>query len=47
MIYPKGIRDLLLHAKLKYNDPVLYITENGKSYHEETLSVKRTFRTKN
>ncbi|CAN7135025.1 unnamed protein product, partial [Brassica rapa subsp. narinosa] len=29
MIYPKGIRDLLLHAKLKYNDPVLYITENG------------------
>ncbi|KAL0866922.1 hypothetical protein Bca101_046040 [Brassica carinata] len=29
LIYPMGIRDLLLHAKLKYNDPVLYITENG------------------
>uniref|UniRef100_A0A1J3FMS6 Beta-glucosidase 16 n=1 Tax=Noccaea caerulescens TaxID=107243 RepID=A0A1J3FMS6_NOCCA len=28
-IYPEGIRDLLLHTKLKYNDPVLYITENG------------------
>lgn len=31
LIYPKGIRDLLLHAKFKYNDPALYITENGKS----------------
>ncbi|CAD5326322.1 unnamed protein product [Arabidopsis thaliana] len=29
LIYPKGIRDLLLHAKFRYNDPVLYITENG------------------
>jgi beta-glucosidase len=29
LIYPEGIRELLLHAKLKYNDPVLYITENG------------------
>ncbi|CAH2063441.1 unnamed protein product [Thlaspi arvense] len=29
LIYPPGIRDLLLHAKYKFNDPVLYITENG------------------
>ncbi|XP_024012777.1 beta-glucosidase 16 isoform X2 [Eutrema salsugineum] len=29
LIYPKGIRDLLLHAKFKFNDPVLYVTENG------------------
>ncbi|RID47559.1 hypothetical protein BRARA_I04145 [Brassica rapa] len=29
LIYPKGIRDLLLYAKFKFNDPVLYITENG------------------
>ncbi|KFK42879.1 hypothetical protein AALP_AA1G050600 [Arabis alpina] len=29
LIYPKGIRDLLLYAKLKFNNPVLYITENG------------------
>ncbi|KAL0714765.1 hypothetical protein Bca4012_021744 [Brassica carinata] len=29
LIYPEGIRDLLLHAKLKFNDPALYITENG------------------
>ncbi|XP_010413600.1 PREDICTED: beta-glucosidase 16 isoform X1 [Camelina sativa] len=28
-IYPEGIRNLLLHAKTKYNDPILYITENG------------------
>ncbi|KAL0848469.1 hypothetical protein Bca101_021716 [Brassica carinata] len=29
LIYPEGIRDLLLHARLKFNDPALYITENG------------------
>ncbi|CAG7866032.1 unnamed protein product [Brassica rapa] len=29
LIYPEGIRDLLLHAKLKFNDPALYVTENG------------------
>ncbi|CAH2063439.1 unnamed protein product [Thlaspi arvense] len=29
LICPEGIRDLLLHAKYKFNDPVLYITENG------------------
>ncbi|CAN8254154.1 unnamed protein product [Cochlearia groenlandica] len=28
-IYPEGIRELLLHVKLKFNDPVLYVTENG------------------
>ncbi|KAJ4837604.1 hypothetical protein Tsubulata_050401 [Turnera subulata] len=28
-IYPKGIEDLLLYTKYKYNDPVIYITENG------------------
>lgn len=31
-VYPDGIRDLLLYTKNKYNDPVIYITENGKLY---------------
>nr|AAF04007.1 dalcochinin 8'-O-beta-glucoside beta-glucosidase precursor [Dalbergia cochinchinensis] len=28
-IYPKGLRDLLLYFKEKYNNPLVYITENG------------------
>ncbi|XP_010943554.1 beta-glucosidase 12 isoform X2 [Elaeis guineensis] len=28
-IYPRGIGDLLLHLKAKYNNPIIYITENG------------------
>lgn len=28
-IYPDGLRDALLYMKHKYNDPLLYITENG------------------
>ncbi|CAI0450253.1 unnamed protein product [Linum tenue] len=27
-IYPKGIRDVVLYTKRKYNNPVIYITEN-------------------
>lgn len=29
-IYPKGFRDYLLYIKHKYNNPVLYVTENGE-----------------
>ncbi|XP_010530517.1 PREDICTED: beta-glucosidase 13-like [Tarenaya hassleriana] len=29
LIYPKGLRDLLLYTKYKFKDPVIYITENG------------------
>ncbi|XP_039022439.1 beta-glucosidase 12-like [Hibiscus syriacus] len=28
-VYPKGLRDLMLHIKKKYNNPPIYITENG------------------
>ncbi|XP_054816186.1 vicianin hydrolase-like [Prosopis cineraria] len=28
-IYPKGLRQLLLYVKHKYNDPLIYVTENG------------------
>lgn len=28
--YPKGLRDLLLYTKNKYNNPIIYINENGK-----------------
>ncbi|XP_072973673.1 beta-glucosidase 12-like [Typha angustifolia] len=28
-IYPPGIREILRYTKLKYNNPVIYITENG------------------
>jgi len=29
-VYPKGIQELLLHVKKVYNNPLIYITENGE-----------------
>ncbi|KAK9909988.1 hypothetical protein M0R45_033966 [Rubus argutus] len=31
-VYPKGIRETLLYIKEKYNNPYIYITENGYAY---------------
>jgi hypothetical protein len=28
-VYPRGIRDFLIQVKEKYNNPLIYITENG------------------
>jgi beta-glucosidase/6-phospho-beta-glucosidase/beta-galactosidase len=28
-VYPRGIRDFLIQLKEKYNNPLVYITENG------------------
>ncbi|KAA8515714.1 hypothetical protein F0562_018675 [Nyssa sinensis] len=40
-ICPKGIKDLMLYIKEKYNNPAIYITENGMAdLNNSTLSVK-------
>ncbi|MED6205994.1 Beta-glucosidase 12 [Stylosanthes scabra] len=40
-VYPKGIRELLLYTKQKYNNPLIYITENGiDEFNDPTLSLE-------
>ncbi|XP_057453250.1 beta-glucosidase 12-like [Lotus japonicus] len=40
-VYPKGIQELLLYIKKKYNNPLIYITENGMSeFNDPTLSLE-------
>ncbi|RWR72709.1 Non-cyanogenic beta-glucosidase [Cinnamomum micranthum f. kanehirae] len=40
-IYPRGIRDILLYIKNRYNNPVIYITENGMDeFNNETLPLQ-------
>ncbi|CAL0332467.1 unnamed protein product [Lupinus luteus] len=40
-VYPKGIEEQLLYIKKKYNNPLIYITENGvDEYNDPTLSLK-------
>ncbi|KAF7823962.1 beta-glucosidase 12-like [Senna tora] len=40
-VYPRGIRDVLLYVKTKYNNPLIYITENGiDEYNDPTLTLE-------
>jgi beta-glucosidase len=40
-VYPRGLRDLLLHIKNKYNNPAIFITENGMNeFNDATLPVE-------
>ncbi|XP_045825701.1 beta-glucosidase 12-like [Trifolium pratense] len=42
-VYPKGIRDFLVYAKEKYNNPLIYITENGiNEYDDPSLSLEES-----
>ncbi|WJX50305.1 Beta-glucosidase 12 [Trifolium repens] len=42
-VYPRGIRDFLVYAKEKYNNPLIYITENGiNEYEDPTLSLEES-----
>ncbi|KAI4346206.1 hypothetical protein L6164_013278 [Bauhinia variegata] len=34
-VYPKGLRDLLCYVKKNYNDPEIYITENGYADYDD------------
>ncbi|XP_060668455.1 beta-glucosidase 12-like [Ziziphus jujuba] len=41
-IYPRGFYDLLMYTKTKYNNPLIYITENGMDEHNDpTLSLEQ------
>ncbi|XP_050276849.1 beta-glucosidase 24-like isoform X1 [Quercus robur] len=40
-VYPTGIRDLLLYTKIKYHNPLIYITENGvDEFNDASLSLE-------
>ncbi|KAK3027162.1 hypothetical protein RJ639_041263, partial [Escallonia herrerae] len=40
-VYPRGILDLLLYIKEKYNNPLIYITENGvDEVNNDTFTLK-------
>ncbi|WVZ02223.1 hypothetical protein V8G54_023029 [Vigna mungo] len=42
-VYPKGFRDFLLYTKEKYNNPLIYITENGiNDYDDPSLSLEES-----
>ncbi|XP_034197717.1 beta-glucosidase 13-like, partial [Prunus dulcis] len=41
-VYPKGLYDLVLYTKKNYNDPIIYITENGMDeFNNPKVSLER------
>ncbi|CAN6696184.1 unnamed protein product [Malus baccata var. baccata] len=43
VVYPKGIQEILLYTKHKYNDPLIYITENGiDEFNDPKLSLPQS-----
>ncbi|XP_050212183.1 beta-glucosidase 12-like isoform X2 [Mercurialis annua] len=41
-VYPKGLRDVLMYTKKKYNNPTIYITENGiDQFDNGTLTIQQ------
>ncbi|GAV69560.1 Glyco_hydro_1 domain-containing protein [Cephalotus follicularis] len=43
--YPRGIRDLLIYTKIKYNNPTIYVTENGiDEVNNNTLPLKQALK---
>ncbi|KAJ4772079.1 Beta-glucosidase D7 [Rhynchospora pubera] len=44
-IYPRGIRELLLYTKRKYNNPLIFITENGvDEYNNKSLPLEEALK---
>ncbi|XP_078165973.1 beta-glucosidase 24-like [Carex rostrata] len=44
-VYPKGIRDLLVYTKKTYNNPIIYITENGvDETNDKNLSLEESLK---
>ncbi|CAM0952009.1 unnamed protein product [Alopecurus aequalis] len=41
-VYPQGIHDLMLYTKKKYNNPVVYITENGTDEENNSTTPTKT-----
>ncbi|WJX45635.1 Beta-glucosidase 12 [Trifolium repens] len=40
-VYPRGIQELLLYTKTKYNNPLIYVTENGiDEFNDPTLKLE-------
>jgi hypothetical protein len=36
-VYPPGIQGLLEYTKAKFNNPIIYITENGKIIYNDLM----------